>query len=1267
MKLITYTPLQTLNKAFRKEKVSRDDFNKFKAELQKLLKKINEEESEEHLKTPLRDFLKNTFYNEHEINTKDRTDLGIYLDNTDKSKLGVIIETKKPSNVGDMITKTDINKKAMHEAILYYLRERIEANNDEIKNIIITNLYEWFIFDAHSFERLFFKSSLNKEYNKWKTGQKTSSNTDLFYKEIVKPFLETNDKEISSTYFDLRSYQTNLTSENKETERKLVSLFKIFSDTHLLKKPFTNDSNSLDKKFYNELLHIIGLEETKQGSKKIIGRKTKPDNGSLIENTIATLEANEKIHKVGNLEKYGASKDEQLFNISLELVITWVNRILFLKLLEAQLVKYHQGDRGYRFLDSRFIADFDELNELFFEVLAKKEDERKDYIKDKFKNIPYLNSSLFELKLGSLEDNTILISNLKDRFKLPVFSQTVLRENGKKLSGELTTLKYFFEFLDSFDFASEGSEEIQEENKALINASVLGLIFEKINGYKDGSFFTPGFITMYMCRETIHRTVIQKFKEQKGWECENIEHIKDKIEDRAEANKIINSIKICDPAVGSGHFLVSALNEILSLKSELDILCYQNGNRVKNYKVEVVNDELTITDKETEEIFEYRLNEKGKSIDYLQELQEALFHEKETIIENCLFGVDINPNSVNICRLRLWIELLKNAYYTLESNYTSLETLPNIDINIKCGNSLISRFPLDADLSKALKTIKYDINTYRKCVQDYKNATNKEDKRSLEVLINQIKNDFRDEIHKNDPKHIRLNKVKGELWGLTNQTKLFEQSKEQREEFNKKIEKFTNEQTKLERVISEIQNNIIYRNAFEWRFEFPEVLDNEANFIGFDVVIGNPPYIRIQELRSLESTVEWYNENYFSTGSGNYDLYIPFMELSYRLLSNVGEHCFIMPHKFINANYGEKIREFITNRKSIRKLIHFGALQVFEDATTYTGVFCFNKKGNNTIEYFGCDDFNYMRNSSMLFQSISSDTFSKNEWIFLSNKESELIQKISKNNPTLELLTTRIFQGLKTSADKIYILEKIGELNDYYEVLCHENDKKYQLEKAILFPLIKGGNSRAFEISDTNLLILFPYRNGKLIDEKKFSESFLNAWTYLNEHKVFLENREKGKMKGDNWYAYGRNQAIEVINKAKIFTPDIAPSPRVSYDIDGSYMFTGGVSGGYGIIPKPEISPLYLLAMLNSKVTLWFISKTSTQMRGGWYSFESRFIKNIPIPSQTNEITETIERIAKERISSNITKTSELEKQINQLVYQLYGLTDEEIKIIEEN
>jgi adenine-specific DNA-methyltransferase len=261
-------------------------------------------------------------------------------------------------------------------------------------------------------------------------------------------------------------------------------------------------------------------------------------------------------------------------------------------------------------------------------------------------------------------------------------------------------------------------------------------------------------------------------------ELHNIEELYDKIEDRKEANKIVNSIKICDPAVGSGHFLVSALNEMIAVKNDLKILQDRDGKRLKEYQVEVVNDELIVTDEEGE-LFEYNPSNKES-----QRIQETLFHEKQTIIENCLFGVDINSNSVKICRLRLWIELLKNAYY---KNATEFETLPNIDINIKCGNSLVSRFAIDADLKQALKKSKWTIDSYRIAVDTYRNAESKEQKREMERLIADIKSDFRSEISLNDPKVKKLRKLSGELFQMTNQGQLFEMSKKEKADWNKKV------------------------------------------------------------------------------------------------------------------------------------------------------------------------------------------------------------------------------------------------------------------------------------------------------------------------------------------------------------------------------------------------------------------------------------------------------------------------------------------------
>ncbi len=543
---------KSINKAYLKVKPNRTQIENFKKNILYLYNQINESETEEFHKNIISTFLKQTYYSpDHYVNTKGRTDLVIHNGKDTSSTVGVLIETKKPSNKSEMPSKDNLNAKALQELILYYLRERISGKNIEVKHLIITNIYEWFIFNANDFDRLFAQNKrLVKQFKDFEEGRLADTKTDFFYKQIAEPFLNELDSEIPFTSLDIRDYIKIIRNNDKLDDNKLVALFKLFSPENLLKLPFANDNNSLDKGFYIELLHIIGLKETKEGSKKLIGRKTEKErySGSLIENTITILKYEDCLSQI-KASDYGANKEEQLYNIALELVITWINRVLFLKLLEGQLVKYHSGDKSFKFLDIERIPDFDALNKLFFQVLAIKENERNDFVKQKFGNIPYLNSSLFEP--NDLEHKTIRVSNLEDEYSLPILNSTVLKDKtGKRRNDELNTLEYLFEFLDSYDFASEGAEEIQEENKTLINASVLGLIFEKINGYKDGSFFTPGFITMYMCRETIRRAVVQKFNETKNWNCKTIDDLYEKIDDKQEANDIINDLKICDPAVG---------------------------------------------------------------------------------------------------------------------------------------------------------------------------------------------------------------------------------------------------------------------------------------------------------------------------------------------------------------------------------------------------------------------------------------------------------------------------------------------------------------------------------------------------------------------------------------------------------------------------------------------------------------------------------------------------------------------------------------------
>lgn len=1218
MQLTRLSPRKALNKAYLKVKPTRSEIEHFKRNLIGLLDGLNESESEEHNKNDVGDFLKNTFYHPRfYINTKDRTDLVIHIGPESKSLAGVLIEAKKPSNKAEMIRSDNMNAKAFHELILYYLRERITKLNLEIKHLVATNIYEWYVFDASLFEKTFAQNkTLVKHFTDFEEGRLAGKTTDFFYKEIAEPFMAGLNSEICFTMFDFREYDKPLRNDDKRDDAKLIALYKLLSPEHLLKLPFLNDSNSLDKAFYAELLHIIGLTETKEGNKKLIGRKKEGErnSGSFIENAIIQLDSLDKISRLEKPSQFGKTIQERLFNVALELSITWTNRILFLKLLEAQIIKYHKGDISFAFLNAEKVRNFDDLNSLFFSVLARKSDERNEGVRKIFSNVPYLNSSLFEPT--DLEHSCLFISQLKDR-TIPIISSTVLKDNiGNKNKGELDTLGYIFKFLEAYDFAGEGAEEIQEENKTLINASVLGLIFEKINGYKDGSFFTPGFITMYMCHETIRKAVVQKFNDAKGWVCKDINQLYDKIEDRNEANNIINSLKICDPAVGSGHFLVSALNEIIAIKSDLNILQDREGRRLKEYRVEVVNDELIVTDEDAE-LFEYNPWNKES-----HRIQQTLFHEKQTIIENCLFGVDINPNSAKICRLRLWIELLKNAYYK-EPDFTELETLPNIDVNIKCGNSLISRHALDADISQALKKSKWSIDSYRGAIMTYRNAKGKEQKREMERLIGLIKNDFETEVAANDKRLIQLRKLNSDLFNLTNQTILFDKSKKELADWNSKVKELAQKIQKIEAELEEIKTNRIYEDAFEWRFEFPEVLNDDGDFVGFDLVIGNPPYMLLQ---NLECGEEDYLKQTYKTAKYKGDTFGIFIERGLLLSHELAILDMIVPYTWLSIQQHSQLRNLILS-SGLEFIIDLPQ-KVFESADLDTTIINISKYYKNDEVYIG----------------------------------SSINQRISINGHILKSLC------FKNEFNEITLIRDAGEI----EIL---NKIKQS------FPLISY-----FEVSQGYI----PYRRSDLIKvfgEKRGNE-IVDGRLWHSSSK--LSEEFKQEIQGKDLKRYFYSESFQFVKYGKHVAGYVDKrffiNPRIlvmevtrgeKYKITAAFVekeFYNTPSIINIIHKNNDIGELLcLLALINSRLFTWYHLSVHSKSHAQTSipKILVREIKNLPIKFfdiKTKEI--IIERV-KHLIDSKNKEanfdSAAIEKEIDQLVYELYGLTEEERKIVENS
>ena len=1251
---------KSLNKAYRQVSVDKLSFDVFKSQLKALYEQIATIDTEEKLKGDLMDFLKLSFYGQnYKVSPNGKIDCAIHLGNTIEDPVGVIIELKMPTNVSEMITRDNLNKKALQELLLYYLRERVGKKNIQLKQLVVTNIYEFFIFDAQEFERIFYSNKkLVKRFEEFKAGELTSDKTEFFYKEIASDYISQSSDKLTFTYFDIRDYKKHL---DKGNDRRLIELYKVFSPEHLLKKSFMTDSNKLNTKFYSELLYIIGLEEVedKDSHKRIITRRKEAERNqaSILENAINVLDSEDLLDYYPERFSYGKDRKEQLFNIALSLTISWVNRILFLKLLEAQLIKYHKGDSSYSFMNLNKITDYDELNKLFFQVLAKRPQDRKDVINAKYGKVPYLNSSLFEV--SSLEKGTIRISNLENH-DLPLFGGTVLREGTKPRYRQLPTLRYLLEFLDAYDFASEGNEEIQENAKPLINASVLGLIFEKINGHKDGSVFTPGAVTMYMSREAIRQTVVWKFNEVMGWNCKDYEALLDKdIEDYVKANALVDSLRICDPAVGSGHFLVSVLNEIIRTKYDLGILLDCDGKRIKkqDYNIDIENDELLVSDEDGLPFVYVPGNPES------QRVQEALFKEKRTIIENCLFGVDLNPNAVNICCLRLWIELLKNAYYTKESGYTELETLPNIDINIKVGNSLIHRFALNQDISEILKKSGVSISDYRNAVSQYKNAHSKDEKHALEETIQKIKDDFQTYIGQHDPRLVRKYQIEREL-DKVSAPLLFEVSKKEQAQRDKQAKELQKKLANIQKEIDDIRNNRMFVGAFEWRIEFPEVLDEEGNFEGFDCIIGNPPYIQLQKMGTDADALQKMNyDTYERTG----DIYCLFYEMGMKLLRKGALLSFITSNGWMKSAYGHSLRSLFAEKYAPSLLVDFAGYKVFESATVDVNILNLkNDKGIEptkacSIDKSGFDITklsDYVQTHSVDMKFDDSDS-----WAILSEIEKSIKSKIDAVGTPLKDWDIQINFGIKTGFNDAFIID--SQTKDEILSKCTSAYERVRTTE-IIRPILRGRDIKRYSYQYAGLYLIstFPAK-GYDIDDYPAVKDYLLKFGIERleqtgkEHIINGERVKARKKTSNKWYETQDSISYwDLLSQPKIIWGEISDKSKFCIDLHGRYVpeATTFMLSGENLI--------YLLAFLNCSVSEYLFSIIGTTTGVGTVRWKKYKILELPVPkSIPNDLYSQLLEVCSQTIESSDNDSNE--SKINSIIYQVYGLSEDEIEFIE--
>ena len=478
-------------------------------------------------------------------------------------------------------------------------------------------------------------------------------------------------------------------------------------------------------------------------------------------------------------------------------------------------------------------------------------------------------------------------------------------------------------------------------------------------------------------------------------------------------------------------------------------------------------------------------------------------------------------------------------------------------------------------------------------------------------------------------------------------------------------------------------------NPMDFEQRFPEIMKGG----GFDAILGNPPYIRIQTLQETDpKSAEYLSNHYVTAAKGNYDIYVVFVERAVTLLNQKGRHGFIIPHKFFNAHYGEALRTYLTKNKYVCGITHFGHQQVFDGATTYTCLLFTQKAPARRLQIAKVDNLKEWESAKVeSINIIPGETLSAGEWVFVTGEASALLDKLRQQPVTLQMVTHRIFQGLKTSADKIYIVEERQRKGNDVLVWSPEKEAEYWLEADLLHPLIKGGDSKRYRMAKTDRLIIFPYEKHednsvRLISQTAMKAQYPKIWDYLLANKTYLDNRESGRFSGPNWYQFGRSQALDVMPLPKLFTPDLAACASFSIDETGECFFTGGVAGGYGLLPKPGISFEFLLGLLNSRLLNWVVAQTGTVMRGGYFSFEARFIRSLPIwqpitqtPSHLGKYDKMVALVgqmmsAKKQLSVAQNdkdkdfyenKCAALDRQIDTLVYELYGLTENEINIVE--
>lgn len=899
-----------------------------------------------------------------------------------------------------------------------------------------------------------------------------------------------------------------------------------------------------------------------------------------------------------------------------------MGRLVFLQFLQKK--GWLNGD--YNYLQNLYTTcenkgDFLEhiLEPLFFGVLNTKPEDREQLFNKNGWSLSLLEqwSSIPYLNGGLFEEDVLD----KKRVVFPA----ALFEN-------------LFEFFSHYNFTID--ENDPNDAEVGIDPEMLGHIFENLlEDNKDkGAFYTPKEIVQYMCRESLVQYLKSRTDSALHHSIEQLvtrHTVTEQLQNSkaaAELTSLLVEVKICDPAIGSGAFPMGILNEVFALRKLLF------GHTVGSEKF----------------------------------LPAQI---KKEIIQNNIYGVDIEQGAVDIARLRFWLSLVVDE--------SEPQPLPNLDYKIMCGNSLLSRYELNMPFDDVFKEYnrgksdadKMSLDRYRRLVADYTNTSDHTQKADFRKTIEEIKSAFRTELSKGERN--KASKLKGQIYTLEAPMLFGERTKQEKDE----LKKLKAQLVQLEKEQADIANNKLYEDAFEWRFEFPQLLDDDGNFVGFDIVIGNPPYLRIQGIRDTNPTFAEELVKKYKSATGSFDLYAAFAERGLQIINRGGVVNYIMPIKWTNAAFGKGLRGVVAENSSACKIINFGAYQVF-NASTYTGLQWFKPDSSEMLYYELDRNLETNQELGRYLDSlnpsngakINADKLNKDAWVLTVGQTTEILHKLEQHPRRISDIFDKIFQGLATSKDDVYFLYGCVEYDTTIKGYSKHLNRIIEIERGLVKPLLKGEDVHRYDNISTDRFVVFPYILGdgkaNLYAEKQLSELFPLGYSYLKECEEVLRGREKGRFDIDGeWFQFGRKQGILSAETEKLVAPDISLGGNFAYDVKGEFYQTTTI---YGYIKKPHVKDSYkvLMALLNSRLCWWFLTNTGTTLANGYFRFKPDYINPFPVPKEISKTTEetivtVVDKILEAKKANPTADTTALESQIDQMVYALYNLTPEEIRTID--